>query len=794
MFFEDINMLLPVETFHDEATNTVYTTTDRMGTYCLVDMEIFLDNLDKQLNNNDESEAEIEIQSEKSGAMSENPVDKEGYSCYAVNKSDAKAKVEDDFDAVFMIDCRDVVSVDKYAIIKKNIIETADTIFIKSPKAKIKIIEMLSSTEADGSNGAIKVVTRGDIGETTDVGSDYFCNIDEVYSALEFVANNISSGKADCVISDAVEYIYQNYGGRKTYVFTIIQTKALFFRKGSKNAYDSLDEIIDGNLPINISTIFADKHTSKYGYALDIAGKTGGITSYTYEDTAELMLMHIYGKVPEVENAYKAIIATGYKTVVLNSSLQQNYEWYKQDAHYDVYRDTDRDGLCDYQEIKFISQDGRVLVNDDDPGNVKLLTFSELIYLTGDRYNYYDDGEKRFYVKGGLERYMNVTGEQGIYLDSLMNVPVLPIKSDPTSEDGDRDGKIDGEDIYPLEYNILFGSLKIGNELDDLMHSIKYNDKDCYSFAQLVHMRYSGKSCYGKGIDVLSNCKSNFNFNYDSLKKLLLSDIIYISGHGFTEAYIPIYDSEYGNPYSGYDKVLVPNDSVNSVYNKYSLSQEDHFDNDVNYKVLIMAACSMLSSKNTGSYSPVEQWLKTMTNSDTIQCILGYAHSAPDAVAQPLNFIFGKSVTDNSIISDFFDKAENNTVCDAWRLSHKKTSVKWETLSRIESIDMKLTDIFTLNNQNSGSSYFYYCNYDLYMENRCYLIGMNNNDELVTDQLILNNFGDYSNSIIDYYIYYTLPSNVLEESFDLNSAYSIDIQIYYINEGGEICSEVIKVK
>ena len=107
---------------------------------------------------------------------------------------------------------------------------------------------------------------------------------------------------------------------------------------------------------------------------------------------------------------------------------------------------------------------------------------------------------------------------------------------------------------------------------------------------------------------------------------------------------------------------------------------------------------------------------------------------------------------------------------------------------------MKLTDIFTLNNQNSGSSYFYYCNYDLYMENRCYLIGMNNNDELVTDQLILNNFGDYSNSIIDYYIYYTLPSNVLEESFDLNSAYSIDIQIYYINEGGEICSEVIKVK
>lgn len=50
MFIEDVNMLLPVETFHDAATNTVYTKTDRMGTFCLMDMEIFADNLDSALN------------------------------------------------------------------------------------------------------------------------------------------------------------------------------------------------------------------------------------------------------------------------------------------------------------------------------------------------------------------------------------------------------------------------------------------------------------------------------------------------------------------------------------------------------------------------------------------------------------------------------------------------------------------------------------------------------------------------------------------------------------------------
>lgn len=48
---------LPNKTFHDEVTNTVYTKTDRVGTYCLVDMEIFLDNLDKQLNGDDEPQA-----------------------------------------------------------------------------------------------------------------------------------------------------------------------------------------------------------------------------------------------------------------------------------------------------------------------------------------------------------------------------------------------------------------------------------------------------------------------------------------------------------------------------------------------------------------------------------------------------------------------------------------------------------------------------------------------------------------------------------------------------------------
>lgn len=45
MYFEDMNMLMPIETFCDEATNTVWAESDSAGTYALLDMELWLDSL-----------------------------------------------------------------------------------------------------------------------------------------------------------------------------------------------------------------------------------------------------------------------------------------------------------------------------------------------------------------------------------------------------------------------------------------------------------------------------------------------------------------------------------------------------------------------------------------------------------------------------------------------------------------------------------------------------------------------------------------------------------------------------
>lgn len=44
-FYDDVNMLLPVETSFDIENNVVYTDTTEQGTYCLVDMEYWMDSL-----------------------------------------------------------------------------------------------------------------------------------------------------------------------------------------------------------------------------------------------------------------------------------------------------------------------------------------------------------------------------------------------------------------------------------------------------------------------------------------------------------------------------------------------------------------------------------------------------------------------------------------------------------------------------------------------------------------------------------------------------------------------------
>jgi hypothetical protein len=72
-FFEEINTLLPVETTFDISTNMMYTKTNDLGTYCVMDMEIWLESLTAGM----ETEAEPEPDTETE-TVEVNTVDDQG--------------------------------------------------------------------------------------------------------------------------------------------------------------------------------------------------------------------------------------------------------------------------------------------------------------------------------------------------------------------------------------------------------------------------------------------------------------------------------------------------------------------------------------------------------------------------------------------------------------------------------------------------------------------------------------------------------------------------------------------
>lgn len=215
------------------------------------------------------------------------------------------------------------------------------------------------------------------------------------------------------------------------------------------------------------------------------------------------MLSQIYPTGYDIENGYKAIIATGYRTVVLDSSLQNNYEWYKtsKTMNVDHVADTDDDGLCDYQEIMF-EKNGMWLIDVSDTENVKLRTYSAIIS---------DLGDELFYVKQGLERYCESTGENSKKpkkITSLLNVNIMPINSDPTNPDGDEDGINDIDDPNKIYTDVYIFSLKNNSYID-----INYNSGNSFGGSQSW---FSSTSVPGKK---LSDFKSEEEYDMYGLRR-----------------------------------------------------------------------------------------------------------------------------------------------------------------------------------------------------------------------------------------------------------------------------------
>ena len=667
MFIEDINMLLPIETFHDEKNNTVYAKTDRMGTYCLVDMEIFLDNLSNELET-----AEVE----KSSAGSQNSVDNDGYLSYNVNRSTAASnyKEKDNFDVTFIIDN---VNYDQNKIeeIKEKIKVTSEQIFDMSTDVNIHVYSLNSL------NG--KPYTH--IGDAKNI------------TALKPILSNVyHKTQPDANLSSLIDDIYKkNNPARENYCFVFYDGLKATFRIHN-DSRTTLNSINEKNRNINIS-ICMDMNKSEVEYfqtlsekrmesqyAVLLFSQTNGMYVNDKDLAANNFMTKAIKHIYDIY-VYKAIIATGYKSIELQSSIQDNYMLYQASIsnNISIAYDMDKDGIPDFREIMFKSKDGKSLIDDKNQNDIQLLSFRKIIEKLD---------ETMFYVERGLERYCNYTSENAKDLSeisTLMNCCILPIYSDPTKTDSDEDGWQDDEDYFKLSYNeLIYSAFKIGTGVcfdtfrDKLNKPYSNEPKDYEHFVDLMNIYFKGKSLpYGSYTHRLGYY---FRFTNLNMKSIMESDIAYISGHGCRGGVIPIYSTSTegwrnSTALKSYSQIFTTRKNIdwnsfqnfNNTHeiddnNKFSFNLSDYstgyYKNRLQW--IIASACCQLETKEdripiekndaqreeyeaiTNRYSEesLYNWLNVLKNNPKMKGLLGYYHSAPGATS---------NLPDYKIISDF---------------------------------------------------------------------------------------------------------------------------------------------
>ncbi len=447
-FFEDTNMLLPIETFHDVESGRVYTHVDELGTYCLMDMEVWLEGLDITSEENVSNEIAPVLYSART---------------YSVDEENNEEEQK----------CLDVVLV---AYPNKSLLDTTKS------DLKITCKSIFEQAEKENIDARIYFVSfLGSSIETPD-GNIYACNYEEaeeiinrhagitaaldeksyaLYKALNYSANNCvpqfrENSDRFCFVIDVCGYPRVDSG---------IGAIATFNENNVRLCFS-----------YNANNINALNYSLLSSGACEEAVIGGG--RYNFED---FIIKEIFG---EHENEYPIISAVGWKRINLDEPITEEYftrsiaidnDPSLRDGiiNLNKYADTDKDGLLDLEEIMFRNEDGKDLISFDSNGNAVLPNFEDCTGALPQNRNL-------FYVKNGLTRYADVAKFQDLY-----KLRILPIKSDPIEPDGDFDGLSDSIDISPCNSIIKANLLHIDtgkkveyNKENDNNSTSDYSNKD----------------------------------------------------------------------------------------------------------------------------------------------------------------------------------------------------------------------------------------------------------------------------------------------------------------------------
>lgn len=386
-FDEDKNMLLPIETEFDVENGLLYAEVDELGTYCIMDMEIWLNNLGVEMSEQNQPEENamyfnspaILSASENSGSV---------WTPTYINAP---------IDLVFMIDS-DGNYKNEFEREKSLIANICGSAFVCYKDVRVHIISCTCS-----SSNVIKLSN----------GKSWFKDINEVQKALNSIqyticnSNSKKNHKFNTLInevrfqdnSDRFIYTFHNHGNARTSYDSI---SSLDFCRMKLGIYSEI-------LPVN--WYYPD---SQYEITLkkEITDNNGLFIEID-SNTLTAITENIENNLSYVRPVYEIIIPTKWKKIYLDGELSP-----------DNGIDTDGDTLTDWEEVKV---DELIVLSN---GNYTLPEFTlKSLFETLKRYD--------------NDEYLFITG-------NTLPIYYLPVLSDPTEPDTDGDGVWDKDDGNPL--------------------------------------------------------------------------------------------------------------------------------------------------------------------------------------------------------------------------------------------------------------------------------------------------------------------------------------------------------
>ena len=392
-YFDEISMMLPLDTQYDLENNTIYADVNDGGTYCVMDLEVWFDLFDLELD-------EIQIPVEVSEPQNNPPRQ-------YLPRASADPVNKAPLDLVFILQTAGHYGAESIYQQELDLMESVTDYVLKNYKnVRIYVIEY----KFDSAN----ILEFG--------RRDYCSNVTALSNGIRDIKYDLIQDTDFCDTRIPFDLLNNQLGLRKD-----VNTFIYHLHNGGNYYYQPNEGIAVCHSSLGI---FSHILPSNYiwGYGMDDEGKARseqyardlheaihenhGIDIVFDNTAAQTVINHIAENIDlsKTRTEYDALLGTSLRKITLKTALSQTSG-----------TDTDEDTICDWDE----ADNGIITVNVD--GSVSLPTIQSLLSRIID-------------IEGILNYAGTADAARNAMFSAIINREVLPCKSDPTLKDTDGDG------------------------------------------------------------------------------------------------------------------------------------------------------------------------------------------------------------------------------------------------------------------------------------------------------------------------------------------------------------------